>query len=161
LSKFHQERQIFLDLDVRADFLLPRQHSLDHYLSCIQMFGALNGLCSSITESKHIKAVKHPWRCSNRWKALGQILITNQRLDKLAAAQVDFNERGMLDGPLICFLAPNADLPCHEHDGAPAHITAPGHDPSDLEVAAKDTEVEAVGGKRYEGEVKLAVTRGM
>ena len=71
-------------------FSLPRQHSLVHYYINIQDFGAPNGLCSSITESHHITAVKKPWRRSNCYEALGQMLITNQRLDKLAAAQADF-----------------------------------------------------------------------
>ena len=65
------------------------------------MFGAPNGLCSSMTEAKHIKAVKEPWRRSSRYEALGQILLTNQRQDKLAAARVDFTSRGMLDGTVI------------------------------------------------------------
>ena len=34
-------------------------------------------------------------------KALGQMLLTNQRLDKLAAAQVDFTVRGMLEGTCL------------------------------------------------------------
>ncbi|KAF9553018.1 hypothetical protein CPC08DRAFT_728207 [Agrocybe pediades] len=67
----------------------------------IREFGAPNGLCSSITESKHIKAVKEPWRRSNHYEALGQMLVTNQRLDKLAAARVDFKSRGMLAAPLF------------------------------------------------------------
>jgi len=63
----------------------------------IRLFGAPNGLCSSITEVKHIKAVKEPWRRSNRHKPLEQILLTNQRLDKLVAARIDFTQHGMLD----------------------------------------------------------------
>ncbi|KAH9039148.1 hypothetical protein EDB85DRAFT_2072572 [Lactarius pseudohatsudake] len=47
--------------------------------------------------AKHIKAVKEPWRRSNRNKPLKQILITNQRLDKLMAARIDFTQREMLD----------------------------------------------------------------
>jgi hypothetical protein len=97
LSRFHLEREIFRDLGVRADFCLPRQHSMKHYRHLIQMFGAPNGLCSSITENKHITAVKEPYRRSNRFEALGQMLVTNQRLEKLAAARVDFEARGMLD----------------------------------------------------------------
>lgn len=58
-----------------------------------------NGLCSSITESKHIKAVKELWRRTNHHNALGQMFLINQRLNKLAAMQVDFTARGMLDGP--------------------------------------------------------------
>jgi hypothetical protein len=99
LKRYHLHRKIFQECGVRADgFNLPRQHSLIHYLQLIRDFGAPNGLCSSITESKHIKAVKEPWRRSNRFNALGQMLLTNQRLDKLAAARVDFVHRKMLDG---------------------------------------------------------------
>ena len=71
--------------------------ALSHYPRGIRLFGSPNGLCSSITESKHIKAVKEPWRRSNRYEALGQMLKTNERLDKLAAARVDFVAWGMLE----------------------------------------------------------------
>ncbi|KAG2743052.1 hypothetical protein P692DRAFT_201841927 [Suillus brevipes Sb2] len=66
-----------------------------HHIHLIRLFGAPNGLCSSITESKHIKAVKEPW-----WR---QMLVTNQCLDKLAAAWTDFMNCGMLSG--TCFAA--------------------------------------------------------
>lgn len=105
LERFHKHRHIFKDCGVRwRGFNLPRQHSLIHYERLIRAFGAPNGLCSSITESKHIKAVKEPWRRSNRWEALGQMLITNQRLDKLSAAHVDFTARGMLKGTCLSWI---------------------------------------------------------
>jgi hypothetical protein len=97
LVQFHQEREIFREAGIRADgFCLPRQHSLKHYRNSIMKFGAPNGLCTSITESKHIKAVKKPWRRSSHFNALPQILLTNQRQDKLAAITVEFRARGML-----------------------------------------------------------------
>jgi hypothetical protein len=100
LTRFHQYREIFRELGVRSDgFSLPRQHSLIHYPFLITQFGAPNGLCSSITESKHIKAVKKPYRRSSRNNPLGQMLVTNQRLDKIAAARINFTSRGMLSGP--------------------------------------------------------------
>src|SRR5712692_7518252 len=102
LKRFHDHWVIFEECGVRADgFALPRQHALSHYPSLIRAFGAPNGLCSSITESKHIKAVKEPWRRSGRHEALGQMLLTNQRLDKLAVSRVDFRDRGMLDGTCL------------------------------------------------------------
>ena len=104
LHRFHQDRTCFVSTSVRKNFLLPRQHSLSHYAAMIRLFGAPNGLCSSITESKHIRAVKEPWRRSNRNEALGQILVTNQRLDQLAAARVDFASRGMLDGTCLSYV---------------------------------------------------------
>jgi hypothetical protein len=99
LRRFHDHRDIFRTSGIRINgFNLPRQHSLSHYVRLIRAFGAPNGLCSSITESKHIKAVKEPWRRSNRFEALGQMLLINQRLDKLAAARANFASRGMLKG---------------------------------------------------------------
>jgi hypothetical protein len=97
LSQFHHHRDIFVTSGVRPNGIsLPRQHSLVHYPSLIRNFGAPNGLCSSITESQHIRAVKEPWRRSNRNKPLGQMLVTNQRLDQLSTAQTDFKNRDML-----------------------------------------------------------------
>lgn len=102
LRHFHRFRKIFQTTGVRSDgFALPRQHSLKHYVKHIRLFGAPNGLCSSITESKHIKAVKEPWRRSSRYQALGQMLLINQRLDKLAALRTELKERGMLEGSVL------------------------------------------------------------
>ncbi|PIL28280.1 hypothetical protein GSI_09568 [Ganoderma sinense ZZ0214-1] len=97
LSKFHRLRAIFETVGIRPDgFSLPRQHALVHYVRNIQLFGSPNGLCSSITESKHIVAVKRPWRRSSRKQPLGQILRTLTRLSKLAAIRNEFARRGML-----------------------------------------------------------------
>ncbi|KAG2358510.1 hypothetical protein BDR07DRAFT_1294809, partial [Suillus spraguei] len=62
-------------------------------------FGVPNGLCSSITEFKHIKAVKERWCQSSGFETLSQMLLTNQHLNKLAASQVDFDDhRGCYEG---------------------------------------------------------------
>ncbi|KXN81491.1 hypothetical protein AN958_04537 [Leucoagaricus sp. SymC.cos] len=81
--RFQQEREIFIKVSIRNNISLPRQHSLEHYYDLIMAFGAPLGLCSSITESKHIKAVKEPWRRSSQNNPLGEMLTTNQRLDKI------------------------------------------------------------------------------
>ncbi|KAG2032240.1 hypothetical protein BDR03DRAFT_936086 [Suillus americanus] len=79
LGCFHTYRTIFQTTGICFDISLPRQHSLIHYKLLIQMFGAPNGLCF-------------------KYNALSQMLLTNQRLDKVAAARVDFTTRGMLKG---------------------------------------------------------------
>lgn len=85
INQFHHYREIFRASGVRKHFSLPRMHSMVHYPHLIMEFGVPNGLCSSITESRHITAVKKPWRRSNRYKALSQMLLTNNRNDKLYA----------------------------------------------------------------------------
>jgi hypothetical protein len=100
LDRFHHHRAFFIGTTgVKGELIsLPRQHSLLHYIRSICLFGSPNGLCSSITESKHIKAVKEPWRRSSRFKALIQMLQTISRLEKLAAARRVFTQLGMMDG---------------------------------------------------------------
>src|SRR5215472_15703188 len=119
LHRFHQHRQIFLTTNVQKDFNLPRQHSMTHYQKLIELFGAPNGLCSSITESKHIKAVKKPWRRSNRHKALGQMLLTNQRIHKLTAARIQYTTSGLMH---------QSSLPQHSGRVQPAKRTLPERD---------------------------------
>ena len=103
LESFHEHRKVFQLTGVRdptpAGFSLPRQHAMVHYRQHIENFGAPNGLCSSITESKHICAVKRPWRRSSRYNAIHQMMETNRRAEKLTAARAHFTSHGMLDTP--------------------------------------------------------------
>ncbi|KAG6329486.1 hypothetical protein ID866_9602 [Astraeus odoratus] len=69
----------------------------------IELFGAPNGLCLSITESKHIKAVKEPWWQSSHFEAVGQMLVTNQCLDKFSVFHAYH-----LHGALLCRSVPPA-----------------------------------------------------
>ncbi|KAG0695118.1 hypothetical protein DFH29DRAFT_985021 [Suillus ampliporus] len=100
--------------EIREDTLMQIEEALAWFHAVREIFhesgeyGALNGLCSSITESRHITAVKQPWRHSNHFNALGQMLLTNQCLDKLGLAQVDFVARGMLPTTVL--------IPSRGHD---------------------------------------------
>jgi hypothetical protein len=85
VKKFQELRDIFITTGVRTSISLPRQHGLPHFYSGIRLFGAPNGLCSSLTESKHIKVVKEPWRRSSRFRALIQMLRIIIRMEKMAA----------------------------------------------------------------------------
>jgi hypothetical protein len=147
LDSFRQLREVFRSSGVRpTGFSLPRQHSLIHYRRMIEDFGAPGGLCSSITESRHITAVKKPWRRSNRYQALGQMLIINQRLDKLGAMRSDFTARDKLPGG---------------HTGISHTPQAPhsSHLPSNVD--GEDDDGGAVEEEDVLGHVELARTPGM
>lgn len=124
IASFHHEHKIFRDAGVYDDFSLPCQHSLCHYWYMIQKFGTPNGLCLSITQSKHIKTIKEPWCCSSCNEPLGQMLLTNQQLDKLVAAHVDFASHRMLDGLLMAANMPAP--PLHDEDNDIMIGDAPG-----------------------------------
>nr|GAT57489.1 predicted protein [Mycena chlorophos] len=121
-----------------------------HYRPGIEGFAVPNGLCSSITESKHIRAIKKPYRRSNRNKPLGQMLLTNQRLDKLEAARADFKTRGMLDGTVPLEAAAATDGSTSTRDASENVATG-------LSARERD-ELEGgeVDGPRCLGEVRLA-----
>ena len=102
LDQFHKYHKIFQTSGVHPNsFDLPQSHAAVHYMHLIQAFGASNGLCSSIMESKHIVVVKEPWQQSSWWNMLRQMLTTNSHLDQLAAAWVDFASHGMLEGMVL------------------------------------------------------------
>ena len=105
LEQFHHLRSIFITTGARDSISLPQQHALAHYYRSIPLFGSPNGLCSSITESKHIKAVKEPWRRSSRYKALPQMLRTICRMEKMAALRRVFAKQGMLVGSTSSYVA--------------------------------------------------------
>jgi hypothetical protein len=113
LQRFHNYRRIFFasvadsddtasgdsdnsDEDEDPGLSLPRQHAMVHYPYLVEMFGAPNGLCTSITEAKHKSAVKEPWRRSNHHDALVQVLLINQRLTKLSELRKSLVKRGLL-----------------------------------------------------------------
>lgn len=76
LERFHQLRNVFVESGVRTSISLPRQHLLMHYTSKIEHFASPNGVCSSITESTHISAVKEPWQHSSRNDPVPQMMRT-------------------------------------------------------------------------------------
>lgn len=77
-----------------------------HYQQHIQNFGAPNSLCLSIIKSKHITTVKQPWHQSNHYNPIGQIMLTNQQMEKLTIACICFTLQGMLNFPTWQLLLP-------------------------------------------------------
>lgn len=105
LARFHHLRQVFIDTGVRTSVELPRSHSMMHYADGIELFGSPNGICSSITESKHIVSIKDTWRRSSRNQPLPQMLRTITREEKLTAIRTVFKYRNMLSGSVSSHMA--------------------------------------------------------
>jgi hypothetical protein len=96
IGDFFDDVKIFKTFQVRKHFNLPRQHALRHYITAIEDFGSPVGSDTSMTENAHIRAVKRPWRRSNRKKAILQVLLTNTRLERLAAVRRKLEKVGEL-----------------------------------------------------------------
>jgi hypothetical protein len=169
LARFHKHRVIFQQLGLRDDFNLPRQHVMKHYQHLIELFGAPNGLCTSITESAHIKAVKKTWRRASKGEPLWQMLVINQRLHYLAASQADFRRRNMLHGDsLTAFLMAELqasvdnesdDESSHESDGW-ANPQDEGTGDNSHDENEEHDDDGPVNQERIDNEVELAKTKG-
>ena len=154
LQKFLEHRKIFQEMGVQMSFSFPRLHSIVHYNKLICYFGAPNGICTSISENKHIDAVKKPWQRSNRYNALSQMLKTNSRLDKLRASRLSFQSRGMLGS-----LFPNEEGVADADDDSNDTSQNDGFDGDDEAVDNdNDNEDGAQDGPTVLGSVKLALT---
>ena len=117
IQHIHSSREIFCIEGICPNgFSLPRGHSIMHFPYLIGRYGAPNSVCTSITESRHISAVKDAYCQSNQNEEMRQVLLTNQRSDKLAAAMADFVGHGMLDRPKTASPAQKAPAtPNHPH----------------------------------------------
>ncbi|KAH9010810.1 hypothetical protein EDB85DRAFT_2077168 [Lactarius pseudohatsudake] len=127
LQTFHATREIFRTSSVRPKgFNLPRQHSMVHYVHLIQEFGAPNGLCSLITESRHITAVKKPWQRSNPRGMLSKERMPNpvtrpaSRNEEDADGAID----GDIDGEVVLAVRPQSGYPS-DLASLTEHIHAP------------------------------------
>ena len=149
LHRFHELRVVFINTGVRENFNLPRQHALMHYVLAIRLFGSPNGLCLSITESKHIEAVKRPWRRSSRHEPIGQILRTLARKSKLAALRAEFGRRGMLHGDVLATI--QRELGDEDVEDVQAQRNA-------LHLDALDA--QAAGGDRAPAHISLSSVKG-
>jgi hypothetical protein len=163
-ERFELHREVFREAGVRTSFNLPRQHAMKHYRHLIEMFGSPNGLCTSLTESRHKTAVKQPWRRSNHNDPLDQMMLTNQRMDKMLACQTFFEVNGLLRG--TCLWDTMRGLGLVEDN---AEEIPPGHagNAAPVQAAAVQDEAEEDGddavpleGPRIADHVELARTHG-
>jgi hypothetical protein len=166
LEKFHQLREVFVETGTRSTCSLPRQHGLKHFLTSIPLFGSPNGLCSSITESRHITAVKEPWRWSSRYNALSQMLTIITRLDKLSALHRILSRQGMLQGTtaMQTALAIREGATLHgigSSIGCDDESSDSDECSSNCDADSRLNDTSPEGGPRLASSVTLAVNHGM
>ena len=66
-SAIHENKAVFLELDVCEHINIPKFHSLIHYISSIRTHGTLDGYNTKLLEHLHIDFVKVPFRAGNKW----------------------------------------------------------------------------------------------
>lgn len=83
LQRFHENKHIFVTLGARANWKLPKLHSLDHYLLSIMLFGTTDNYNTQYTEHLHIDFAKEAYRASNHRDKFPQMTLWLERREKV------------------------------------------------------------------------------
>jgi len=73
-SAIHENKKIFVELDICKNFNIPKFHSLIHYVSAIHSHGSLDGYNTESPECLHIDFAKSPFRAGNKQDYTAQMV---------------------------------------------------------------------------------------
>jgi len=74
-ATFHENKQVFRDLEIREHFNISKLHNIKHYLDSIRSRGTADGFNSEGTERLHIDLAKLGYRASNKKAYIKQMTI--------------------------------------------------------------------------------------
>ena len=83
LSRFHINKDIFVELGVSTSFKIPKLHGCQHYDVHIQNFGTADNYNTEYTERLHIDLAKNAYRATNHRDELPQMVLWLDRREKL------------------------------------------------------------------------------
>ncbi|KAH7926058.1 hypothetical protein BV22DRAFT_1104530 [Leucogyrophana mollusca] len=83
LMRFHDNKDVFVDLGIRTQFNLPKLHSFRHYLHMIQLYGTTDNYNTEYTERLHIDLAKDAYRATNHKDEYTQMTLWLERREKM------------------------------------------------------------------------------
>lgn len=83
LKQFHDNKDIFIDLGVRANFNFPKVHFTGHYHRFIELFGTTDNYTTEYTERLHIDLAKDAYRATNMKDEFPQMTAWLERREKV------------------------------------------------------------------------------
>ncbi|KAF8257674.1 hypothetical protein EI94DRAFT_1628303, partial [Lactarius quietus] len=83
LARFHDNKDVFVDLDVRNHFHFPKIHSLLHYQSLITLFRTTDNYNMEQTKRLHMDYMKYAYRATNKKDEEPQMTVWNERRKKV------------------------------------------------------------------------------
>ena len=75
LDVFNANKEIFITLEIREHFNIPKFHSMRHYIDSIKSRGAADGFNTESPEQLHINFAKDAYRASNKHNYLKQMTL--------------------------------------------------------------------------------------
>lgn len=83
LSRFHENKSIFIDLGVRRNFNIPKLHFASHYVDLIKLYGTTDNFNTEYTERLHIEMAKLAYDATNHKDEFTQMTIWQERKEKI------------------------------------------------------------------------------
>ncbi|KAG1845128.1 hypothetical protein DFJ58DRAFT_801574, partial [Suillus subalutaceus] len=83
LTRFHDNKDIFLDLGIHSNFNLPKLHGFRHYVHMIKMYGTTDNYNTKYTEHLHINLTKDAYRATNHKDEYSQMSLWLERREKI------------------------------------------------------------------------------
>ncbi|KAJ6573665.1 hypothetical protein B0H10DRAFT_2236943 [Mycena sp. CBHHK59/15] len=103
LNRFHDNKDIFVDLGIRTNFNLPKLHFLRHYKLLITRFGTTDNFNTEYTERLHIDLAKDAYRATNHKDEYPQMTQWLERKEKilLHAKFIQWRQLGQPSTPTV------------------------------------------------------------
>ncbi|CDO77773.1 hypothetical protein BN946_scf185041.g5 [Trametes cinnabarina] len=120
LSAFHEDCEIFVTLGVRTGFVIPKLHSLTHYVRCIKLFGTTDNYNTEMSERLHIDFAKNAYRATNhkdeypqmtKWLEHREKIVRHANYILWREQQVDIGPRTLNAHHGICWRLPDPTTP--------------------------------------------------
>ena len=83
LARFHDNKDVFVNLSIRNHFNLPKIHSLIHYSASIRLFGTTDNYNTEQTERLHIDIIKDAYEATNHKDEYIQMATWQERREKI------------------------------------------------------------------------------
>ena len=83
LKRFHDNKDIFINLGVRANFNFPKIHFTGHYQRFIELFGTTDNYSTEYSERLHIDLAKDAYRATNMKDEYTQMTAWLERQEKI------------------------------------------------------------------------------
>jgi Plavaka transposase len=83
LARFHDAKDIFVDLGIRDSFNIPKLHSMRHYVMFIKLYGTTDNFDTAYTERLHIDFAKDAYSATNHKDEFTQMATWLERKEKM------------------------------------------------------------------------------
>lgn len=101
LDIFHDNKQIWVDLNIRENFNLPKLHACVHYITSIKLFGTTDNYDTQYTERLHIDLAKEARRATNMRDEIPQMTLWLERHEQVKCHEkyIDSRHEGPINQP--------------------------------------------------------------